>query len=79
MCTGNRAQWMGEGETYTALAGRVECCTPSFHHKWVIDRDDEDLAGRLESWAIEITRDMGCAARWACKLVSGRSPSNVSV
>lgn len=48
-----------------SLGGWVKGCTPGFHDKWVIDRDNKDLAGILELVAADVARDMSGRARRA--------------
>lgn len=48
-----------------SLGGWVKGCAPGFHDEWIIDRDNEDLAGILKLVAADIARDMGSRARRA--------------
>jgi hypothetical protein len=46
--------------TYAALAGRVEACAPGFHHKGIVDRHDEHVAGVFELGVADVAWDV-CA------------------
>lgn len=56
--------------TYSLSATRIQCLTPGAHYKWIIDADDEDLAGILEIWMSEVARNVLLRAPRACAVPS---------
>ena len=45
-------------KTYTLRSAGVQCLTPGLHDKWIIDRNNKNLAGLAEVGVSEVAGDM---------------------